>query len=386
MAAAPIDDREIKPASRRRRRRRRHSKSLRSLISGTDRKWLWVGAAFPVLAISIGVGLAEFNRTPPAPVIDTRPPIVSTPMVTCPDAKSGLPPLLRAAACGDERALEQALAKGAAPDQSDPRMQFAGRTALHHAAQRRHPDMVDTLLEAGADSNAVDAYGNTPLHLIVLSHHHRNDAPIARMLLRSGANVELRNTRHLTPLEELELDHSQLVHRQNFAHVLISRSRELSPMVVLADNDEAREESSTGFPPAFGERIDNGGFLEVQPDLAAASLSNARSAVRLALAGWAEAWSKRDPAAFLAHYAEDFAPPDGTPPELWRESRRNQLMQAQEIRLKLSKMEISINGDEATVRFEQDLDQGGTHTNARRTMIFGKRGGQWLIVAERSAT
>ena len=38
-------------------------------------------------------------------------------------------------------------------------------TALHAAAQNGHTDIVKLLLDAGADKDVVDKYGDTPLHV-----------------------------------------------------------------------------------------------------------------------------------------------------------------------------------------------------------------------------
>ena len=377
MAEAEIKDGGDRSKSRKRRRRRHSRRSFLS-FSRADRKWLWLGAAIPVLAVTIGVGLAELNRAPPAPLIDTRPPVASVPMVTCPGVDEGVAPLVRAAACGDREGLKAALSGGAKPDETDSRLRFAGRTALHHAAQRRSPEIVDQLLAAGASSNATDAAGNTPLHLIVHARHHRSDDAVARLLLRSGADVHLRNSRHLTPLEELELDHSQLVYRQALAHVLIGRERELGP-----------EQYSSGDDAYAGLALADGTYgdaerADADPAQARQQTEAIRTALRLAMAGWAEAWSKRDSVAYLGHYAEDFTPPDGQSPDLWREARRDELRRSEKIALRLSKMDIRIDGNQAQVHFTQDLEQGGQRSSERRTLVFGKRNGEWLIISEHS--
>ena len=384
MAEAKIDDGANRPKSRKRRRHHSHGRRTRTPIGRTDRKWLWFGAAIPVIAVTIGVGLAELNRAPPAPIIDTRPPAVSTPMVSCPGPQENVPPLVRAAACGDQNDVQAALDAGASPGETDSRLRFAGRTALHHAVQRRIPGMVEKLLAAGAATNAADAAGNTPLHLIVLARHHRNDDAIARQLLRAGADVQQRNDRHLTPLEELELDHSQLVYRQGFAHVLIGRIRDQSPSGYPPVDDDSAPESFATAASAYGDATTGERTPGPGQESSTESIETTRTALRLALAGWAEAWSKRDTAAYLAHYAEDFAPPDGISPDQWRETRRDELRQSEPVVLRLSKMEINIDGARARVGFTQDLERAGEHKIQRRSLVFDKRDGEWLIVSEQA--
>ena len=60
-----------------------------------------------------------------------------------------------------------------------------GTTVLMLAAYSKEPDVVNILLEAGADVNARDADGKTALH----SAAAKGDPRIIRTLLQSGADV-----------------------------------------------------------------------------------------------------------------------------------------------------------------------------------------------------
>jgi hypothetical protein len=71
-----------------------------------------------------------------------------------------------------------------------------GTTLLHSAAQNDRPIFVRLLLLAGAEVNAVDGYGGTPLSLAVLE----GNGPIIEALVTAGANPNASATNGLTML------------------------------------------------------------------------------------------------------------------------------------------------------------------------------------------
>ena len=60
-----------------------------------------------------------------------------------------------------------------------------GRTPLHHAVNEGHADVVAFLLEQGAQVNVQCTYDGTPLHIAA----KRGDVAIARQLLATGAEI-----------------------------------------------------------------------------------------------------------------------------------------------------------------------------------------------------
>lgn len=71
-----------------------------------------------------------------------------------------------------------------------------GETPLHYAAMNGYTASINTLLEAGADVNAKEGFiGNTPLHNAASCGHEE----ICKSLIRAGADVTARNKYGETP-------------------------------------------------------------------------------------------------------------------------------------------------------------------------------------------
>ena len=71
-----------------------------------------------------------------------------------------------------------------------------GTTPLHWAARKGHTDVAKLLIEHGADVNAKEDYrGETPLHWA-------KDANIAQVLIEHGADVKAKSRWDTTPLHE----------------------------------------------------------------------------------------------------------------------------------------------------------------------------------------
>lgn len=83
-----------------------------------------------------------------------------------------------------------------------------GSTALHCAAWKGHRAIVDFLLRAGAaldlHSNN-EHWGTTPLHAAA----HANQAAIAKMLIDKGADVNARDKAGRTPLDHTEFHNAK---------------------------------------------------------------------------------------------------------------------------------------------------------------------------------
>ncbi|KPL86812.1 ankyrin repeat domain-containing protein [Herpetosiphon geysericola] len=109
------------------------------------------------------------------------------------NARLGQTPLHLAAWNGELRLVKQLLELGADPNARD----LYGATPLHAMVRWvTRPDIISTLLEHGAEINAVDAANQTPLHLAAScirrpGHQWGNHRDLANFLIAQGATVDI---------------------------------------------------------------------------------------------------------------------------------------------------------------------------------------------------
>lgn len=107
--------------------------------------------------------------------------------------------MFKAVKAGDAQAVRSLLA-------ADPSLVHAvdadKSTPLHWAAWKGHPEVIEVLLDAGADIQAHNEnfhWGTTPLHAAA----HGNQKASVEVLIRRGADVNaVRSTGSGTPLAE----------------------------------------------------------------------------------------------------------------------------------------------------------------------------------------
>ena len=299
-------------------------------------------------------------------------------------------PLIDAAGCGDLLRLRARVEEGSDLSTVESRPGLAGRTALHHAVQRGDAEAVEVLLAAGANANAVDARGNTPLHLLAQRDRRSADEAVVRGLVAAGADAGLRNARKRTALEELITHEWQSIRPLRAAPQslagLLDEAEAVGPRKVVAtapvrvpSEPAAAEQAGQPAPEVVTQSAPAGAATAGD-----ANAGDPASAVRATLEAWAAAWSAGDVPQYLGHYASDFRPADGKTVEAWRAQRRERVGKGAGIRVTLADVEVSVEGARAAARFVQDYRNSHYKAVDRKLVMLVRDGKDWKIVEEAS--
>jgi ankyrin repeat protein len=98
------------------------------------------------------------------------------------------------ALAGDAAGAREALSEGDDPNAADGQ----GFTALHLAAQECQPDVATLLLDHGAQVDAMNQFGNTPLFTAVFNS--RGNGSVINLLRDRGADPHRANQSGQTPV------------------------------------------------------------------------------------------------------------------------------------------------------------------------------------------
>lgn len=113
---------------------------------------------------------------------------------------------------------------------------------------------------------------------------------------------------------------------------------------------------------------------------AAAGVDSA--AVRTAVERWSEAWRKQDIDAYLAAYSKSFVPAAGQSRATWEKSRRYRIGSKKKIMHEVRHLQVLVQGDVATARFEQLYEADQIRSAGLKTLRLAREKNAWLIVSE----
>ena len=105
----------------------------------------------------------------------------------------GRTPLIYAALSGNTEILNWLIELKADVNSQDRN----GWCALHAASQNKHPEIIQSLINNGANPNLTDSFGNGPLWTATMNA--RGDQTIPQMLLQAGANANHKNNSNRSP-------------------------------------------------------------------------------------------------------------------------------------------------------------------------------------------
>lgn len=102
-----------------------------------------------------------------------------------------------------------------------------------------------------------------------------------------------------------------------------------------------------------------------------------------AIARWADAWSRKDVAAYFAAYAKNFAVPGGRSRQQWEAQRRARIVGKRSIEVKIDDLQVSVDGNTAQARFRQSYRADRLAETSNKMLTLERSNAGWLIQQER---
>lgn len=87
-------------------------------------------------------------------------------------------------------------------------------------------------------------------------------------------------------------------------------------------------------------------------------------------------------ARYYAAYAITFTPANRATRAQWESDRRVRIVSKKSISVEVRELQISFNGETATVRFRQLYSSDNLKGSSRKTLDMVRQGNRWLIVRE----
>jgi ketosteroid isomerase-like protein len=123
--------------------------------------------------------------------------------------------------------------------------------------------------------------------------------------------------------------------------------------------------------------------VEAPKPAAAKPAEDANTEIAKAVGLWAAAWSRKDVKTYLGAYARDFKTPAGETRAAWDAERQKRINKPGAIQVTFENLRVSIDGDNATVKFRQHYKSASLKTSSNKVLLMGKRDGKWQILQER---
>ena len=86
--------------------------------------------------------------------------------------------------------------------------------------------------------------------------------------------------------------------------------------------------------------------------------------------------------AYLAAYGKDFTPPGRQTRAAWEKEREARIVSKKRISVKLSDLQVTVDGNKATARFHQAYSADALNVSSRKTLDLVQHQGRWTIVRE----
>ena len=85
---------------------------------------------------------------------------------------------------------------------------------------------------------------------------------------------------------------------------------------------------------------------------------------------------------YFAAYANNFTPAKRASRAQWESDRRIRIVSKKSISVQVREMQISFNGDKASVRFRQLYSSDNLKNSSRKNLEMVRQGNRWLIARE----
>jgi ketosteroid isomerase-like protein len=127
---------------------------------------------------------------------------------------------------------------------------------------------------------------------------------------------------------------------------------------------------------------DNTSQQQVKPNPEPAVTVNESAALNEAMNRWRQAWSNKNVVSYLSFYGPDFVPPNGMSRQAWEGLRHERISGKQKIDVAIENLRLQINNNTATAKFTQVYTDERLRLTDRKTLVWQKLGGRWLIQRE----